>query len=54
MKKFQTITAICAAFSGFMFACLSLSEAITRKDLIFVPFVIIGFLGALVMWANRK
>lgn len=54
MKKFQTITAICAAFSGFMFAMLSLHYCITRQDLMLIPFVLIGFLGAAVMYVNRK
>jgi hypothetical protein len=54
MKKFQTITAICAAVSGFMFGCLSLNFMIERHDPMLLPFAIIGFLGSVVMWANRK
>lgn len=54
MKKFQLITAICAAFSGFMFGILSVYEGIERNDAVFIPLAVIGFLGALVMWANRK
>lgn len=54
MKKFQTITAICAAVSGLMFGCLSLYFAVTHRDLMLIPFAIIGFVGMFVMWANRK
>lgn len=54
MKKLATITAICAAISGLMFGCLSLHLAITRHDLMIVPFAIIGFVGSAVMWANRR
>ena len=52
--KFNTFCAICSAVSGFMLGCLSIHAAITRQDMMFVPFAIIGFAGALVMWANRK
>lgn len=52
--KFCTFCAICSAFSGLMFGCLSMFAAITRHDIMFVPFAIIGFFGALVMYANRK
>lgn len=54
MKKLQLITAICAALSGFMFGILSLHYCIERHDLMLIPFAIIGFVGALVMFANRK
>ena len=61
MKKFvlkastvATITAICAAFSGFMFGCLSLHFMIERHDLMLIPFVLSGFIGSAVMWTNRK
>jgi hypothetical protein len=54
MKKFQLITAICAAFSGLMFGLLCLHYYVERHDLMIIPFAIIGFVGALVMWANRK
>lgn len=54
MKKFATITAICAAFSSLMFGCLSIHFFIERHDPMILPFAAIGFLGAAVMWANRK
>lgn len=54
MKKFATITAICAAVSGFMFGLMSLALLIDRGDLMLIPFAIIGFIGSAVMWANRK
>lgn len=53
-KNMGTITAVCAAFSGFMFGCLSLFYLINRGDVMLAPFAIIGFIGAAVMWANRK
>ena len=52
--KFNTFCAICSATSSFVFACLCVYAAITRSDMMFIPFAIIGFFGALVMWANRK
>ena len=61
MKKFvlkastvATITAICAAVSSLMFGCLSLHFAITTHDAMFIPCVLLGFIGSAVMWANRK
>lgn len=57
MKKremFQTACAICAAVSGFMFGCLCLSFYTERHDVLLLPFAAIGFIGSLVMWANRK
>lgn len=54
MKRFATITAICAAVSSLMFAFMSLTLLIDRGDLMLIPFAIIGFIGSAVMWANRK
>ena len=54
MKKFQLITAICAAFSGFVFGCLCLHYFIEHHDWMILPFALIGFIGAAVMWSNRK
>lgn len=54
MKRFATITACCAAFSGLMLGFLSLAFLIKHDDLMFIPFAIIGFVGSAVMWANRK
>jgi hypothetical protein len=52
--KFATFCAICSAFSSLVFGCFSMYFAVTRHDIMFVPFAIIGLFGALVMWANRK
>lgn len=49
-----TISAICAAFSGLMFGCISLYCMIKGRDLMFLPFTLIGFVGSIVMWSNRK
>lgn len=54
MKKIQLISAICAAASGFMFGMMSLVYAIQHHDPMLIPFVIIGFVGSAVMWANSK
>ena len=54
MKKFQLITAICAAFSAFLFGCLSVHFMIERHDLMLIPFALLGFIGSAVMFANRK
>lgn len=54
MSKFAAITGCCAAFSGFILGCMSLTELIITKDLIWAPYVVIGFAGCLVMYANSK
>ncbi len=61
MKKFVLkpstvglIAAVCAAFSSFMLGLLSLFFMIKEGELWHIMFVIVGFVGSAVMWANRK
>lgn len=54
MKKFATFCAISASVSAFLFGCLSVSFMIERHDPMFIPFALIGFIGSIVMFTNRK
>jgi len=54
MRKIQLICAICAALSGFMLGMISLHQAIVRHDAFLFVFAVIGFLGAAVMYVNRR
>lgn len=54
MKKFATFCAISASVSSFMFGCLSVYFMIERHDQMLIPFALIGFIGSVVMFANRK
>lgn len=51
---FGTFCAICSAISSFVFGALCLYSTFTTKDMMYIPFVVIGFIGSMVMYANRK
>ena len=51
---FGTFCAICSATTSFLFGVLCVFFGFKSGDIYYAPFAIMGFVGSLVMYANRE
>lgn len=51
---FGTFCAICSAASSFLFGLLCIYFGFKTKDMWYAPFALLGIIGSMVMYANRK
>lgn len=51
---FGTFCAICSATSSLLFGLLCIYFGFETKDMWYAPFALLGIIGSMVMYANRK